>query len=103
MSDNTKNEVKSEASPLEFKNYKSGFWRGYGQVQQKDVLKIRTKLFKALGLSMSSPMNFSHYLTGKYEPKASAAQAIEAVFAEYGITDVWGPKEYSNRHDKVSS
>jgi hypothetical protein len=62
-------------------------------VQQKDASKVRMKLFKALGLSMSSPMNFSHYLNGRYEPKASQAQTIEAVFAEYGILDVWGPKE----------
>jgi hypothetical protein len=92
MADNTKNTAKSAAT-VEPKAFRSGFWRGYGQVQQKDAMRVRGKLFKALGISLNSPVHFNHYLNGRLEPKASQAQDIEAVFAEYGITDVWGPKE----------
>jgi hypothetical protein len=94
MQDNTKNTVNTEpVASLGLKAFKKGFWRGYGQVQQKDAMKVRAKLFRALNISLNSPVHFNHYLNGRLEPSASKAQAIEAVFAEYGITDVWGPKE----------
>jgi hypothetical protein len=29
-------------------------------------------------------------LHGEVEPKVSEAEKIEAIFAKYGVTDVWG-------------
>ncbi len=75
------------------KPYHEGFWRGYGQVRQKDLPEVRRKLIKAMGIGPKTNMGFSFYLRGIYELKASKAQAVEAVFAEYGITEVWGGKE----------
>lgn len=69
MQDNTKKKVYPEPITLELKPFKKGFWKGYGQVQQKDVLKIRRKLFQALGISLTSPVHFNHYLNGRLEWK----------------------------------
>lgn len=75
------------------KNFQDGFWKGYGQLRLKERDAARDELFAALGLSKRSPVQFSYYLRGRLEPKASQAQAIEAVFLRYGITEVWGGKE----------
>ena len=42
----------------------------------------------ALGLTSTPP--FYQRLNGKVEPKVTEAEAIERIFAEYGITEVWG-------------
>lgn len=82
-----------ESKTIQVKPYNEGFWKGYGQVRIKDRDYMRNKLFAALNLSKNSPVQFSQYLRGRIEVKASQAQAIEVVFSEYGITEVWGGKE----------
>jgi hypothetical protein len=83
----------SEINGIQLKPYKQGFWRGYEQIRTMDRAEIRNKLFDALEISEGSPAVFSDYLRGLKELKASKAQAVEIVFAQYGITDVWGRKQ----------
>ena len=83
----------TEHSPVSTKPYHEGFWKGYGQLKQKDVANARKELKEALRIGPKTNMGFSFYLRGVYEPKASQAQAVESVFAKYGITEVWGGKE----------
>lgn len=64
------------------------FKKGFGQVQHKDLTQVRKELKQALGVSNS--MSLSNYMRGITEPKISQAKAVEAVFANHGITEVWG-------------
>ena len=70
------------------KKYQEGFNRGYEQLSVKDEQQARVELLDALGVS--SRVSLASYRNGVIEPKASRAAAIEAIFAKYGITDVWG-------------
>ncbi|WP_449303194.1 hypothetical protein [Porphyromonas endodontalis] len=65
-----------------------GFRRGYSQVRQKDAKKVMEQIKKTLGITTN--VSWNARLNGKVEPKMSEAKAIEKVFAEYGITEVWG-------------
>ena len=67
---------------------KYSFLKGYGQVMNKDVDEVRRRIMEALNIS--STQGFRYRLIGRYEPKASEKEAIEAIFNEYGITDIWG-------------
>lgn len=64
------------------------FKKGFGQVQQKDLPAVRTKLMEALGVN--TRMSLSKYMRGLTEPKISQVRAVEGVFHQYGITDIWG-------------
>lgn len=64
------------------------FKRGFAQVQQKDVQKVKERIMSALGLT--TRVSWYARLNGSVEPKVSEAKAIEMVFADYGIKDVWG-------------
>lgn len=64
------------------------FKKGWNQVRHGDVEQARNKLMDALGLISTPP--FYQRLNGKVEPKVTEAEAIERIFAENGITDVWG-------------
>jgi hypothetical protein len=72
----------------EIKDYKKGFNRGLFQVRIKDKAEVVEKIRKAIGVV--NRVSFYCYQYGKVEPKASQAAAIEKIFAEYGITEVWG-------------
>jgi hypothetical protein len=72
----------------EIKNYKQGFTKGLLQVRIRDKSEVLKKLRNAIGVI--NRVSFYQYQYGKVEPKASQAAAIERVFAEYGITEVWG-------------
>ena len=47
---------------------------------------------KALGLN--SRMAWWQRLNGIIEPRVTEAEAIESIFAEYGISDVWGEESH---------
>ena len=64
------------------------FKKGWKQLKHVDVLLCREQLMKALGLTSTPP--FYQRLNGKVEPKVTEAEAIERIFARYGITEVWG-------------
>lgn len=64
------------------------FQKGYEQLQLKDHKAAREKIMEALGLT--TLQGFRYRLAGVYEPRVSEKEAIESVFAQYGITDIWG-------------
>lgn len=70
---------------------KFSFKKGFSQVRQIDAPEVKTRIMTALGLSTRAA--WWQRLNGIVEPKVSEAQAIETIFAEYGITDVWGEYE----------
>lgn len=64
------------------------FYKGWSQVKIKDQKEIRGRIMKALGVN--TRMGWCLRRIGKVEPRVSEARAIESIFAEYGIKDVWG-------------
>jgi len=70
--------------------YKNGFNKGYMQLRQCDVKKAKAELMEAIGIS--NPVSFRHYRYGSVEPKAIQAERVTAVFAKYGITEIWGKR-----------
>lgn len=64
------------------------FKKGWKQLPQSAVPEVRSKIISALELKTIP--SFYPRLNGRIEPKISEARKIEAVFAEYGITDIWG-------------
>ena len=70
---------------------KFSFKKGFGQIQQKDIDAVKNRIMSALNITTRAA--WWQRLNGIVEPKVSEAQAIETIFAEYGITDVWGEYE----------
>lgn len=64
------------------------FNRGWSQVKNGDIQKCREKLMAALGIKTRAA--FLIRMKGEVEPKISEARAIEQVFSEFGIKDIWG-------------
>ncbi len=64
------------------------FQLGFSQVKQRDIKDVKQKIMLALGINTRS--SWLMRLNGVVEPKVSEAKAIEEIFAEYGITEVWG-------------
>ncbi|GAE14639.1 MAG: hypothetical protein MR982_03315 [Bacteroides pyogenes] len=73
---------------MEKKTSEFSFWKGWSQVRMKDQADVRDKIMKALNIN--TRMAWSQRRLGKVEPKVSEAKAIEEIFAEYGIKQVWG-------------
>lgn len=67
---------------------KFSFKKGWSQVQQREVATVREKLMEALNLK--TRMAFLNRVNGLVEPKISEHEAIERIFKEHGIKDVWG-------------
>lgn len=63
------------------------FKKGYEQLAQKDIKDFRKKLCERLGIKDAT---IYRKMSGKVEPRMSEGRTIEELFAEYGITDVWG-------------
>ncbi len=64
-----------------------GFQKGYNQLTLKDKSEVTIKLWEALGIKNRN--TFFLYRTGKIEPKVSQAMAVEEVFGQYGIIEIW--------------
>lgn len=69
-------------------NDQFSFEKGWGQIPQKDIKDVREKLMDAL--SINTLQAFRRRVIGTVEPKITEAQAIERIFGEYGITEIWG-------------
>mgnify|MGYP007108682335 CR=1 FL=1 len=64
------------------------FKKGWVQVPKNKSDEVRNRIMVVLGLQARN--SFYIRLRGAIEPKVSEAQAIEKIFAMYGITDIWG-------------
>ena len=69
-------------------NSQYSFRNGWLQVRQGDIRVVRKKLYHALGITTA--VAFCNRLNGKVEPRVSEHESIERIFAEHGITEVWG-------------
>lgn len=70
------------------RKYKKGFALGYRQIRTGDLRIVRGKLLTALGVTTN--VSLLRYMRGVRECKASQAAAVESVFKEYNITEIWG-------------
>ena len=64
------------------------FKKGWGQVPYNLTKTVRERIMAALNLKTRN--TFYIRLRGEIEPKVSEAEAIEEIFKDYGITEVWG-------------
>ena len=64
------------------------FQKGWSQVKQGEVSVVRTQLMTAL--SITTRMAFLNRLNGDVEPKVTEYEAIERIFKEHGIAEIWG-------------
>jgi hypothetical protein len=76
------NELKEE------KTQPYSFMKGWMKVRQEDVGKARAKLMLALGITTRKA--FLNRLSGKITPMHDEYAKIEKIFAEFGITEIWG-------------
>ncbi len=67
------------------------FKLGFSQVKRKDVQEVKNRIMNALGLR--TRVSWYARLNGAVEPKVSEAKIIESVFADFGITQVWGNED----------
>ena len=64
------------------------FEKGWMQARQHDVSQIRQKIMRVF--EITTRQGFRDRLYGRIFYKDIEKAAVEAIFAEYGITDVWG-------------
>ena len=64
------------------------FKKGWDKLPKAVAPEVRARIMEALELKTVS--SFYPRLNGAYEPKMTEAKKIEAIFSEYGITDIWG-------------
>ena len=70
-------------------NMNNSFRPGMLQLKWADVPKVRKEIMSVLGIT--SRNGWSWRLRGKVEPKKSEVDAIEKIFAKYGVTqNIWG-------------
>ena len=81
-----KREIRSKNEMNEF-----SFKLGFSQVKRKDVQEVKNRIMNALGLR--TRVSWYARLNGTVEPKVSEAKIIESVFADFGITQVWGSED----------
>ncbi|MDR2816063.1 MAG: hypothetical protein LBB62_05105 [Proteiniphilum sp.] len=81
-------ETKTITNEMKEKDTDFSFERGWYQLKQRDVKEVRVKIMSAL--CITTRMAFLDRMKGKYIPKVTEAKAIEGIFADYGIKDVWG-------------
>ena len=71
---------------------KNSFKHAYNSLPANKMREFREKMKTALNIQ-----DYAFYarMRGEVEPKVSEAQIIEALFAEYGILDIWSETETS--------
>lgn len=64
------------------------FRKGWNQLKVSDAPVVRSMIMDALGLTFRT--SFYYRLNGKCEPTMTEARAIEGIFSQFGIKDIWG-------------
>ena len=80
-------------------NREYSFKRGWSQRRMIDAEEMKAKLMAAC--NVTTDVSFNNRMYGYIIPKADEYKAIEKVFAEYGITEVWGSSETEVRNINV--
>ena len=71
------------------KNYSRwSFQKGLDNVRSADLSECRGKLKNTLNIQSSWGLRLR--ATGTIIPKADETEKIEAIFKEYGVTEIWG-------------
>lgn len=68
-------------------NYTS-FARGWSQVTVGNMTQIKDRIMHVLGITTRA--SWSNRLRGKYELTPAERIAIERIFSDFGIFQVWG-------------
>ena len=69
-------------------NENFSFLKGSHQLKVQDTEIVRNKIME--DLDIKSRQAFWRKLHGFAEPRMTEIQAIERIFGEYGITEIWG-------------
>ena len=64
------------------------FQKGWFQVRQADIAKVRAKIMTMFGISTRNA--FYNRLNGEIVPNVDEFVELENIFREFGITDIWG-------------
>jgi hypothetical protein len=75
----------------DLKNY--SFERGMDQVTKGRIKEVTAKLYEAFELKSTSRYAFSCRLKGSTIPRIDQYHAVEKIFREEGIVDIWGPSQ----------
>jgi len=67
---------------------KNSFQKGIGQVKKDDFLQVKQAIMEVTGIT--SKASWYNRLHGRIIPNKVEAEAIEKIFLDHGITDVWG-------------
>ena len=71
----------------------SGFITGWSQIPPCFREQARQELMAAFGIDAYS--QFYYRMRGEVEPRKSQIEAIESVFAKYGVTEIWGLESFN--------
>ncbi len=66
----------------------NSFIKGYDQIQRRDVETVKQEIMTVLKINTNQA--FLQRLKGRVEPKVGEAAAIEKIFKQRGITEIWG-------------
>jgi len=75
-----------ENSSQSFEN--CAFFRGWNKLPMGKVDEVQTKIMAAL--SVNSRAQFWRHLNGQTRHSKAECDAIENIFREAGVTDIWG-------------
>jgi hypothetical protein len=64
------------------------FWRGWMNVPQQNVGRVRARIMRALGVTTFQ--SFRDRLNGRVKLTSEEVEKIEEIFKDFGIIDVWG-------------
>lgn len=64
------------------------FVKGYNSLQQRYTKEVKQRIMEVFKINNRN--SWYSRLYGNVIPKISEAQAVEAIFGEYGIKEVWG-------------
>ena len=67
------------------------FFKGLSLIKVCDVEAVRTEIMYKLNIT--TRQGYNKRRAGKVRFTVEEANAVEAIFAKYGVPDPWGPKE----------
>ena len=72
----------------------SSFNRGWSQIPPCYRDEVRQKLMAVFGILTIS--QFYARMRGEVEPRKSQIEGVQAVFAQFNVTDIWGLEPFNN-------
>jgi len=64
------------------------FKKGFYNLRYKDMKEARRRLMNAFGVSTYQGLRLR--MVGEFELTVRQKEAVESIFADYGVTDIWG-------------